>query len=537
MKNKKKLAVLASLMLFIMFLLASKTFAYSQENPNPKTSMALTKMQITKNIVGKEIKYNQITQINNETNNKTEKISIMLDQKKQTSTNKKAVYKIIIESDYSPQNTIAEPEKYTLKFDSKNDLLKGKFETNTISLLPGEKKTVELEINADSAGEYEFIVFAEDERGNKVESIGSLLVLEQETKPYTQAKIEISPEKQYAERGISEYKITLYLPLEKKCLGDYECENYSAQKYSLKFASEQNSLYGKFETNTISLLPGEKKTTYLQVRAEKEGTYIFKVYATTTNYEISAKGLLFYDEKQTISSPAIQTQISSTFLNSEGFAINSDKSEGVLTNVYLLDNEKEIRGKIIFNEKTYAIKGDYNPPKLEFDIFNTEENKFYNPLGKFAGDVKKFEEFTILEGTLNFWDKKFPNDKWALTLMNKQNRAFENKIVLAQSNTTITKKITKEEIVTIKQKNQPEVDKISEMKEVYIVPEKIERKKILGIIPNPWGEKYLKVKLVEEDKTTEKTVKEFSTAIVGDYKIGVGSLENEEAIEISIAKK
>jgi len=120
----------------------------------------------------------------------------------------------------------------------------------------------------------------------------------------------------------------------------------------------------------------------------------------------------------------------------------------------------------------------------------------------------------------------------------KNVRIFENEIVVAQPDTPVTKTINKEEVVTIRQgrPKESEILSESESKETYIVPEKIERKKLLGIFPNPWGDKLLKVKLVDGDTITEKTVKEFSTTTVGNYDVTIGSLENEDAIDVSVTK-
>ena len=465
------------------------------------------------------------------------KASIGIDPRKQTSVNGHASYNITLKAFYLPDTNALQTKNYVLKFEPKSRSITGYLEVEKITLQPGEKKTIGLEVQAESMGDHEFTVVAVDEEGNKIETTGILSVVEYNREPSQKARLDLAPEKQYTETGSSEYILTLYRPLEKQCYSNTECANiYAAQTYTLKFASEQGQLSGEFGTDSVSLFPGEKKSVPLLVETDKKGTYVFKVHATTADYEISAKGLLVYGKEPAVS-PTLQTQVSSTLLNGEGFATNKDQSEGAIIYLYLLGDEGNVRGKMVFDDDTYAVKGAARDvSKLDFSIFKTEDGGFDNSLGEFSGDIRRFDRFTLLEGALIFQNQAPPDNEWTLRVISKQNSVFENKVIVVQSDTPVTKTINKEEVVTIRQGRPTETGLGTQIKEVYIVPEKIERKKIFGIIPNPWGNKHLKVKLVEGDKITEEKVKEFGTSQIGDYEVSIGSLENEDAIEVSITK-
>ena len=208
--------------------------------------------------------------------------------------------------------------------------------------------------------------------------------------------------------------------------------------------------------------------------------------------------------------------------------------------MHLLGDDEETRGKMTFNKDSYALKGEVSDSgtQINLSIFNPEDPGFGQSVGEFNGEIRRFNNFMVLHGGLVFKNNDYPNQYWALTITGKQNSVFENEIVVAQPDTPVTKTINKEEVVTIRQgrPKESEILSESESKETYIVPEKIERKKLLGIFPNPWGDKLLKVKLVDGDTITEKTVKEFSTTTVGNYDVTIGSLENEDAIDVSVTK-
>src|SRR3990167_9512682 len=526
LKGGKKIALAKPLaILLLVMLLTSGVFAVSNidfaeysDNNSTETSYSPANSTLTK--TQSESKNHTETKVS-ETLPKNN-ISISLSPRKQTSANGEATYNIIVKSLFLPDSDSLRASEYQLYFEPEDQNLKGKFSTEKFTLQPNGKITVELNIYAENSGEHKFAVRVVNENGNEAKSEGLLSVLDSNTASH-KIKLDLQPEKQYTENGTSEYVLTVYRPFETPCYNNIECTSvYPAQEYELVLVSEQGRLGGEFKgSNLVSVSSGEKKSLALKITAKEKGTYVFKVYAKEPQ------------EPQ----PASESY---SYLKGEGFATNEDKSEGVLVAMHLLGDDEETRGKMTFNKDSYALKGEVSDSgtQINLSIFNPEDPGFGQSVGEFNGEIRRFNNFMVLHGGLVFKNNDYPNQYWALTITGKQNSVFENEIVVAQPDTPVTKTINKEEVVTIRQgrPKESEILSESESKETYIVPEKIERKKLLGIFPNPWGDKLLKVKLVDGDTITEKTVKEFSTTTVGNYDVTIGSLENEDAIDVSVTK-
>jgi hypothetical protein len=549
--NKMKLAKTIVLVLIVM-LLTSGVFAVSNTDSKGKSDDSSSKKALhsTSWTATKDpSKSNSYTEISNSETSSVNKVSISLDPRKQTSTNGEAAYKVIVKSLYLPDTGVLEAKEYKLSFEPEDQETTGEFGTQSVTLRPGEKISVDLNVHVENSGEHQFVVKAIDGQGNSAKSEGLLTVLDSNTEPSQKIKLDLQPEKQYTDTGNSEsYTVEVYRPVETACYSNEECAaSYSAQEYELVFVSEQESLTGEFQSsNPISLKPGERISVPLDITAKEKGTYVFKVYAKTSDYETSVKGLLVYGkEPQNTAQPSVTSTPSSSYVSGEGYAINEDQSEGILVYLNLL-GEKELRGKMVFGKDTYALKGQVSDSgnEIEFNFYNPDDGGFDRSIGQFSGEVQKFDDFAILKGGIDFETSSYPNQYWTLTIVGKQNKVFENEIVVITPDTPVTKTINKEEVVTIRQ-GQPRTktdssDVLSseqvDMQEAYIVPEKIETKKIFGFIPNPWGDKLLKVKLVDGEKIIEEKVQEFGTNIMGDYEVSIGSLENEDAIEVSITK-
>lgn len=528
----------AAILLFI--LLTSGVFAVSDTDlAGSSGNKILDKStSITRIVASAPSERTNITNISTD-NLPKNKFSVSLDPKKQTSVNGEATYKVIVKALYLPSTDSIQASEYKLSFEPKDKSLQGEFGAKSIVLQPGEKTNTELKIKADNSGEHEFSVIVSDANGNDVEAEGLLSVLDSNTEPSQKIKLDLQPEKQYTESGESEYTLSLYRSLETPCNSETECSAlYAAQNYELSFVSEQGSLTGEFKLeNPISLKPGEKKSVPLVITAKEKGTYVFKVYAKASDYETNIRGLLVYGKD-----PQNNQQIitSSPYLNSEGFAMNEDQSEGISISLYLVGGNGEVRGKLVFGEDSYAVKGKVSDTidQIDLDLYNTEDGGFDKPLGELSGEIKKFQNFLMVQGGLDLSSNSYPDRYWTVSLTSKQNSIFQNKIIVAEPDVPVTKTINKEEVVTIRQgppRNSTESENETN-KEAYILTEKIEKTKILGLIPNPWGDKLLKVKLVDGDQITEKTLKEFSTSQIGNFEVGIGSLDNEDAIEVSITK-
>ena len=70
--------------------------------------------------------------------------------------------------------------------------------------------------------------------------------------------------------------------------------------------------------------------------------------------------------------------------------------------------------------------------------------------------------------------------------------------------------------------------------DLTITPVEIRREKFLKIFPKPWGKKIVKVEIEKDGETITKTIRARSHKKFDNYKINVGSLEDEENIEITV---
>ena len=346
-------------------------------------------------------------------------------------------------------------------------------------------------------------------------------------------EIEISPEKQYTETGSAVYKVIVKdnHPTG-ACIVDEEssttsCSIEQLHKYSLAFLGKK--VDGKLEQEKISLKSGETKTIRLDVEAEEKGTYFFAVYAYGDDAKAKTNGVLVFgeDEEPQIPTPA--------FFVGEGFAINEESSEGRLVNLNILKDEENLRGKMTFGEENFRIDGAISNEEVYFSVYERNDADLTVSIGEFHGQVTKYDQFLLLEGDLEFETMvEFPT--WHLTAISKRRPVFKESIIVESSVGTIVENVRPEEVVTIKTpiadigggENQPPET------EVYIMPKKIERKKVFGFIPNPWGEKIVRFQVTEGNEVQEKTIEAFGKKKIGNYEISVGSLENEEAIEVTV---
>lgn len=463
------------------------------------------------------------------------KISITLNPRKQTSGNGLATYEITIKAHYLPNTDSLEVTKYKLEFNPEDRSTTGSLGLDHFTLQPGEKITTELKVRSENPGEHRFLIRVTDEEGQITETEGLLSVVDSTSEPSLRVKLDLEPEKQYTRSGTATYEVLIHRPLETPCYSNTDCANiFPAQEYELLFISEQEALTGKFtQPGSVSLKPGEKKLINLEVMTEKEATYVFKVHAKTQGYETSTRGLLVYGEEP-------QTTSVESYLEGEGFAINEDQSEGKIIYLNLLGDKKDLRGKIAFGSDTYALKGAISKDETEvyLGLYDLEDGGLSQSIGEFHGEIHQFDNFALLKGSIDFETRSYPNQYWTLNIMGKRSSVFENEIIVAEPNTPVTKTINKEEVVTIRQGHNLENtdSEESRIQEAYIVPEKIERKKILGIIPNPWGDKVLKVKIFDGEDVIETEVTEFGSKNIGNYEVSVGSLEDEDAIEVSVKK-
>ncbi len=207
------------------------------------------------------------------------------------------------------------------------------------------------------------------------------------------------------------------------------------------------------------------------------------------------------------------------YFDGRGFALNEDKSKGLLVDLKLLEKGNGISGKISIGNADFKVKGNIFSEVVKFDLFNIFSKE---KVVTFSGKVEKFGNFDLLKGELN----NFEGETWILILISKQKFS---KIVVSPYEKT-RKMIGMSEIIYL--------DKRSETEEngLYINPIEIRKPKFLGFIPNPFGKRTIVLEMIDGGNVFRKTIKEHQREKIGNYFFGIDSLEDEENIEFSVEK-
>lgn len=343
--------------------------------------------------------------------------------------------------------------------------------------------------------------------------------------------VSISPEKQVSSEGEATYKVIV------KDLHD------SAEKrlynYEVKFSGSEQ-LSGTLGENSITLSAGEEKTIALSVKAERKGTYVFKVELFdgqsedyTFNEVGSAKGLFIYGGEDEEQSP-------SAYFEGEGFAVNGE--QGFLVDLNILNKDLAlvnqdgtvITGKIYFRNEPHKIEGTLQDSAISFRIYSPNGK---DQIGNFDGTIKKYEDFLLLQGDLILGSDAL--EVFELTAASKLKRIFSEikPTETSSGEQEYTQSTSINEIIAIQKSeraiSEVQSDKAEETTEFYVKPTEIKEKKYLWVIPS--GKQILVVEVYDENgKVVEKNIEEFGSTEVEDYQISVGSLENENSIEISV---
>ncbi len=343
-------------------------------------------------------------------------------------------------------------------------------------------------------------------------------------------KLKIEPKRQVSSDGEAVYEITVRDLHECEDEDDNssnntECEN-KTYTYNLGFKSLSGNPSGAFSKSSLTLKSEERETIKLTIKTETKGINTFEVSSTLEgNNENTAKvkGVLVYLTGENITK---KTQDVSFFIG-KGFAVNNDESNGFLVDLTILNKEGTLSGKIRIGNSNFKIDGNIESSNnsvrdIEFDLISPKTN---NVVGTFSGEVKKIGTFLLLKGTI----KNFESSDWKLTATSKQ---IEHVRVL-ESEEIEGKIKVKKEIVKVK-----EVVVIKDFKteeEIYVRPIKIEAKKVFWIFPS--GEKVVEIEVVRGNEVIKKKIKEFDNEIFEKYKISIGSLENEEELEIEVEEE
>lgn len=342
-------------------------------------------------------------------------------------------------------------------------------------------------------------------------------------------KVYVYPEKQVSDNGKATYEVVVkdLHPLTCKEDDEISCLGFKTYKYVLSFESKDS--IGSFSETEFEIQEGTKKSVELIVQTENKGVHPFIVVVNGDDAKDYVKGVLVYGEKSIPTEPAV-------YFIGGGFVLNEDESEGKIVELKILKREGVLDGKLWFEAKPFKIEGKITEENvIVFDILvvSTKEK-----VGSFSGNVKNFKNFLLLRG-----DLQAPNDKsYGLTAMGKRKNIFKVIDVESEDEEESSETIAVDETVTVTKETSSEslsgedtesaLEKSKE--DLYIRPIKVKKEKFLWIFPS--GKKVVEVEIIKGDKVIKKVIKEKTEVKVEGYNVGVGSLDDEENIEINVEK-
>ena len=367
-------------------------------------------------------------------------------------------------------------------------------------------------------------------------------------------RVYLNPIRQVSDTGKASYEVTVK-DFHKTCVptDNSVCPAFSPRyEYKLEFQSRAG-IEGTFETDTIVLGPGEKKSVKLVVEADRKGSHTFVVIVGSKEEHIddAVKGVLVYGGY-------IDPEPAAYFIG-DGFAVNNDGIHGKLVKLRILNQKEGLKGTMHFGNKPYRIEGALSDTEssviegtatvrgIEFTIYSKNSDE---KVGSFTGNVEKFDNFLLLEGDLTMVDicdktdyyctDVVASNKWTLTAIAKRKDFIS--VVEVGSEGEKSESIAIDETVTVTKESSSESlsgeDTESALEkskdDLYIRPIKVKKEKFLWIFPS--GKKVVEVEIIKGDKVIKKIIKEESTKRIEGYDVSVGSLDNEESIEINVEK-
>lgn len=373
-------------------------------------------------------------------------------------------------------------------------------------------------------------------------------------------KLTLSPTRQVSEDGTAIYKVLIEdmrpvnehpvevtIPETGGTSGSSEVKSDIEKTYRLSFHSEQD-IKGSFDFDKVTLSPGEKEIVLLNVKTEQQGSNVFSVIAKgeTISSSAIAKGILFYGHID--DSDEGEDTPSKTYFVGKGFAINHEETKGLPVEILILDDKVTgettsahiSRGKLTLGSRTFLIE-DISKKETSEDTINLEFSLSTpskgRKVGEFSGTMKKLDNILLLRGDLEFTNlEEFTNSEetelWTITAFAKREQVIRDVVVSSDESVEI---VQPEKTIAV-EKDSPErpasLTEFAESKKVYITPIKIKEKKFLGIFPT--GKKILEVEVASGSSTRKAEIDEFETAKIEDYEVEVGSLADEDNIELTI---
>lgn len=330
--------------------------------------------------------------------------------------------------------------------------------------------------------------------------------------------LEINPEKSQVLAGEKALFIVTIKDLHKisklGCVDDGN-KGKCLSVYTYKLSTGGDNVNLKLEFSEVVLSAGEKKQIRLSASSNEAGEHIFSVKAEGNGAAQKARGMLIVSSSN--ENPVI---VDSSFFMGQGFLLNQNGDKGELVDLKVLLKENVLSGKMRVSDKTYQIKGDLSGENVTFQILETNSGELR---GNFSGSYKKFASFILLRGSLTI-----DGEAYSLTAMSENKLVFKDIEIKEKKENTIMRK--GEVIVVNKYEDE-------EGNETYFKPVRIEKEKILGIIPNPWGDKVLRVEVTENGKVSEVKIKEKEEREFKEYRVRANNLEDENNIDLDITKK
>jgi hypothetical protein len=336
--------------------------------------------------------------------------------------------------------------------------------------------------------------------------------------------LKLSPEKNKAEIGkFVEY--VLYIEDNhptKNCEGLGVCV---VEITNYKISIESNSdIETKLSSNEIAIKNGETEKVILEVKGNNNGAHDFKILVQANDLLSKINGaLIVEDNSGTLSSE------SQVFFSGEGFIESSESSEGSLAELKILKDGNKLFGKAKMYSNDFRVEEIYDDKEVELDFYKPEGKE---PILTFSGSIIEYKDFFVLEGKIK----------------SKHSDLFEGNLLMFGENQHLIKEIVFEnkfeiientnfnEILSLEKRSKNPESKITSEEDFYIKPTKISKRKLLGFISNPWGERVLEFDIIDGEGITKKRISEYEKGEFEGYTLGIGSLEDEDNIEFTISQ-
>ena len=355
--------------------------------------------------------------------------------------------------------------------------------------------------------------------------------------------MELDPVRQVADSGEwATYKLTIVdthpLPLCPDTNPNFEvvCE---LPQYDYELAFDSGGLDYELD-DKVSLTPGKKEVIKFSVSGKREGVNKFVITAKEiSGYDNSKAKVVGYLLIDTVY-PTPEKQ----FFFGEGFALSPDDSRGHLVDLKILIDEKSIlkgklKGKGTFDNRVYRIDGEFldkSDNGVNFRFIGIDSNDVEM---EFSGKILRFKHFSLLKGKI----KSNNGESFMLTAFSKRDTKFQE-IEIKPRGAVKSTSVGVNEIVSVTPEkfneqesvNVDQADVINSGEEVYIRAVKVRGSKILFFIPNPWGKKVLELEITKGDGVYKEAINEKSSKDIEGYIVKVGSLEDENNIELDFKK-